>query len=247
MVGLFAGIGRFVGFMVGGWLAGWFVCYPVCRSVEPSDRLAISNLSPTDQPIIHSSIWSLTNRTKTVLLSVLALDQCLNFRNRGFVVSQFSFGWLAAVGLPDPCLQVAGQVWSLFHLASQRGIPSLLDRLSSDRSGNAQKGVCDLLCQAMYQYIYILMLHIQLPVLPIPPTRNGLKSIFGDTTIDSANTPWIGILEKAFFLELNHEFLYVILVFEVFLRLSQVWGRDMLPPPRDLHPLPYPHFEEGEF
>ena len=168
MVGLFAGIGRLVGFMVGGWLAGWFVCYPVCRSVEPSGRLAISNLSPTDQPIIHSSICSLTNQTNTVLLLALALDQCLNFRNRGFVVSSFSFGWLAAVGLPDPCLQVAGQVWSLFHLASQRGIPSLLDRLFSDRSGNAQKGVCDLLCHAMLPYIYILMLHIQFPVLPIP-------------------------------------------------------------------------------
>ena len=152
MVGLFAGIGRLVGFMVGGWLAGWFVCYLVCRSVEPSGRLAISNLSPTDQPIIHPSIW----------------DQCLNFRNRGFDVSSFSFGWLAAVGLPDPCLQVAGQVWSVFHLASQGGIPFLLDRLSSDRSGNAQKGVCDWLCHAMYQYIYIRMLHIQLPVLPIP-------------------------------------------------------------------------------
>ena len=53
MVGLFAGIGRLVGFMVGGWLAGWIVCYPVCRSVEPSGRLAISNLSPTDQPTIY--------------------------------------------------------------------------------------------------------------------------------------------------------------------------------------------------
>jgi hypothetical protein len=56
MVGLFAGIGRLVGFMVGGWLAGWFVCYPVCRLVEPSGRLAISNLSPFDQPTIHPSI-----------------------------------------------------------------------------------------------------------------------------------------------------------------------------------------------
>ena len=166
MFGLFAGMGRLVGFMVGGWLAGWIVCYPVCRSVEPSGRLAISNLSPTDQPTIHSSIC----------------DQCLNFRNRRFDVSPFSFGWLAALGLPDPCLWVAGQVWSVFHLASQGGIPSLLDRLSSDRSGNGQNGVCDLLCHAMYQYIYILMLHIKLPVLHIPPTCNGLNSIFGDTT-----------------------------------------------------------------
>ena len=167
MVGLFAGIGRLVGFMVGGWLTGWFVCYPVCRLVEPSGRLAISNLSPFDQLTIHPSIWSLTNRPKTVLLSALASNHCLNFRNLGFDVSPFLLGWLAAVGLPDPCSQVAGQVWSVFHLASQGGIPSLLDRLSSDRSGNAQKGVCDLLCHAMY--IYFLMLRIQLPVLPIPP------------------------------------------------------------------------------
>ena len=167
MVGLFAGIGRLIRILVGSWLAGWFVCYPVCRLVEPSGRLAISNLSPFDQPTIHPSIWSLTNRPKTVLLSALASNQCLNFRNLGFDVSPFLFGWLAAVGLPGPCLQDDDQVWSVFHLASQEGIPSLLDRLSSDRSGNAQKGVCDLLCHAMY--IYFLMLRIQLPVLPISP------------------------------------------------------------------------------
>ena len=176
MVGLFAGIGCLVGFMVGGWLAGWFACYPVCRLVEPSGRLrrlaTSMHVYPTyhhltSQPSIHPSIWSLTNRPKTVLLSALASNQCLNFRNLGFGVSPFLLGWLAAVGLPDPCSQVAGQVWSVFHLASQGGIPSLLDRLSSDRSGNAQKGVCDLLCHAMY--IYFLMLRIQLPVLPIPP------------------------------------------------------------------------------
>ena len=31
---------------------------------------------------------------------------------------------LAAVGLPGPCLQVAGQIWGVFHLDSQRDIPS---------------------------------------------------------------------------------------------------------------------------
>ena len=167
MVGLFACIGCLVGFMVGGWLAGWFVCYPVCRSVEPSGRLAMSNLSSFDQPTIHPSIWSLNNRPETVLLSELASDQYLNFRNRRFDVSSFLFCWLAAVGLPDLCLQVAGQVWSVFHLASQGGIPSLLDPLSSDRSGNAQKRVCNWLRHAMY--VYFFMLRIQLPVLPIPP------------------------------------------------------------------------------
>ena len=44
------------GRIYGRWLACRFICYPVCRSVEPSGRLAISNLSPTDQPIIHPSI-----------------------------------------------------------------------------------------------------------------------------------------------------------------------------------------------
>ena len=128
--------------------AGLFAIQSVDRLNHPVDLLYPTYHRLTSQSSIHLSD-SLTNRTKTVLLSALALDQCLNFRNRGFVVSPFSFGWLVAVGLPDPCLQVAGQVWSLFHLASQRGIPSLLDRLSSDRSGNAQKGVCDLLCHAM--------------------------------------------------------------------------------------------------
>ena len=152
MVGLFAGIGRLVGFMVGVWLAGWFVRYLVCRSVEPFGRLAISNLSLTDQPIIFH-LSEISARISGI---------------GGSTSPRFSFGWLAAVGLPDLCLQVAGQVWSVFHLASSGGIPFLLDRLSSDRSGKAQKGVCDWLCHAMYQYIYIRMLHIQLPVLPIP-------------------------------------------------------------------------------
>ena len=43
-----------------------------------------------------------------------------------------SAGWLR--------WSVAGQVWSVFHLASQGGIPSLLDRLSSDRSGKVKTG-----------------------------------------------------------------------------------------------------------
>ena len=147
MVGLFAGIGRWSDLRsVVGLPAGLFAIQSVDRLNHPVDLLYPTYHRLTS-PIIHSSICSLTNQTNTVLLLALALDQCLNFRNRGFVVSSFSFGWLAAVGLPDPCLQVAGQVWSLFHLASQRGISSLLDSLFSDRSGNAQKGV--LTCFAM--------------------------------------------------------------------------------------------------
>ena len=148
----------------------WLACRQVCLlssllvgwAIQPACYIQPITVWPTN----HPSIWSLTNRPKTVLLSALASNQCLNFRNLGFDVSPFLLGWLAAVGLPDPCSQVAGQVWSVFHLASQGGIPSLLDRLSLDRSGNAQKGACDLLCHVMY--IHFLMLRIQLPVLPIP-------------------------------------------------------------------------------
>ena len=176
MAGLFAGIGRLVGFMVGGWLAGWFVCYPVCRLVESSGRPACYIQPITVWPANHPSIYLIANQlTKDCTFISAYIRSVLEFPESGFWRLPFLFGWLVAVGLPDPCLQVAGQVWSVFHLASQGGIPSLLDRLSSDRSGNAQKRVCDLLCHALY--IYFLMLHIQLLVLPIPPidTFNGLK------------------------------------------------------------------------
>ena len=36
-----------------------------------------------------------------------------------FDVFPFSSEQLAAVGEPDPCLQVAGQVWDVSHLATQ--------------------------------------------------------------------------------------------------------------------------------
>ena len=88
MVGLFAGIGRLVGFMVGGWLAGWFVCYPVCRLVKPSGRLAISNLSPFDQPTIHpwdgSSIYLIANQPTKDCTSISAcIKSVLEFPESG--------------------------------------------------------------------------------------------------------------------------------------------------------------------
>ena len=162
---------RSFGRIYGRWLACRLVCLlsslSVGWAIRPACYIQPITVWPANHPSIYHSIWSLTNRPKTVLLSALASNQCLNFLNLGFDVSPFLLGWLAAVGLPDPCSQVAGQFWSVFHLASQGGIPSLLDRLSSDRSRNAQKGVCGLLCHAMY--IYFLMLRIQLQVLPIPP------------------------------------------------------------------------------
>ena len=56
--------------MVSGWLAGWFVSYPVCRSVGRSNYPAglLSNLSPPVHPSVY--IWSLTNRSKNVLVQV---------------------------------------------------------------------------------------------------------------------------------------------------------------------------------
>ena len=241
MVDLFAGIGRLVGFMVGGWLAGWFVCYPVCRLVEPSGRLAISNLSPFDQPTIHPSIWSLTSRPKTVLLSVLASNQCLNFRNLGFVVSPCLLGWLAAVGLPDPCSQVAGQVWSVFHLYPLKGVyhPSLIAYPRIELG--ALKNGC-VTCFAMIcAYIFSCCVYSsQCSPYPLklkwaeinfwwhhhrfsqyPPNQNPGKGLVWG--FESR----ISLCDCSF---------YRFSTFEPSL------GRDMLPPPRDLHP-----FGEGEF
>ena len=151
MVGMFAGIGRLVGFMVGGWLAGWFVCYPVCRLVEPSGRLAISNLSPFDQPTIHprdgSSIYLIAIQpTKDCTFISACIKSVFEFPESGVwrlpvfarLVGCGGATWPITLTL-TLCSQVAGQVWSVFHLASQGGIPSLLDRLSSDL-GTLKKG-----------------------------------------------------------------------------------------------------------
>ena len=95
-------------------------------------------------------------------------------------------------------------------------------------------------------YIYFLMLHIQLPVLPV------LYLWWAEINMwwhhhRFGQHPRIGILEKALFWDSNHEFLYVIVVFTVFPRLSQVWGEICSHPPRDLHPLPYLHSGDREF
>ena len=164
--GWFVCLYRLFGRIYGRWLACRLICLlsslSVGWAIRPTGYVQLITVWPAN----HPSIWSLNNRPETVLFSELASDQYLNFRNRRFDVSSFLFGWLAAVGLPDPCLQVAGQVWSVFHLASQWGIPSLLDPLSSDRSGNAQKRVCNWLRHAMY--VNFSMLRIQLSVIPIP-------------------------------------------------------------------------------
>ena len=225
LVGWFA-VGQIYGLSVVGFIAsrsdGWFVCYRsfgriygrwlACRLVCLLSGLSVGwTIRPTcyqpitDWPTIHPYIWSLTNRPKTVLLSVLASDQCLNFSVSGVRRLPVLVQLVGCGGATDPCLQVSGQVWGVFHLASQGGIPSSIAYPQIDL-GTLNKGCVT--CFAMPCIsTYIFSCCIQLPVLPIPPTCNGLKSIFGDTPIGSANTPWIGILEKALFGDSNHEFL----------------------------------------
>ena len=112
--------------------------------------------------------------------------------------------------------------------------------------------MCDLLCHAMYQYIYILMLHIQLPesqcftypllvmvrnqFLVTPPIHHrfsqhplnwnpGKGLVWGfESRISPCNCSF-----------------YRFPTFEPSLE------RDMLPPPRDLYPLPYPFFGKWDF
>ena len=76
----------------------------------------------------------------------------------------------------------------------------------------------------MYQYTYIFSCCVQLRVLLITPTCNGLKSIFGDTPRPLVQpTPTeLGSWIKALFGDSNHEFLYSSVVFTVS-RLSQAW------------------------
>ena len=131
--------------------AGLFVIWSVGRSFKASDRLAIQQT--TDCLTIHTSIYLTAEQpTKD---SSSTTDQCLNLRYRGFDVSPFLSGWLAAVGLTDSCLQVAGQIWGVFYLASLGDMPLLASSLngdSPDRSENTPRG--ELLCHVMYHYLY---------------------------------------------------------------------------------------------
>ena len=115
LVVLSAAIGRLVGEMVGAWLACRLVCLLSGLSVGRSNHPAglLSNLSLTDRPCIHPFIWSLTNRPKTVLLQVISV--CISGIGTGVWRIPISSGRLAAVGLPGPCLQVAGQIRGVFH------------------------------------------------------------------------------------------------------------------------------------
>ena len=58
----------------------------------------------------------------------------------------------------------------------------------------------------------------------------------------SATTPELESWIKALFWDSNHDFLYLSVVFTVFFSFEPSLGRDMLPPPRDLHPLLYLHW-----
>ena len=103
--------GRSNRWIVDGWIyskpVGWLVCLLVSVvwsdlwSVVglPAGLFAIQSVGRLNHPagLLYTTYHRLTSQPSIC-------DQCLNFRNRRFEVSPFSFGWLAAVGLPDPCL-----------------------------------------------------------------------------------------------------------------------------------------------
>ena len=218
--------------MVGVWLAGWFVCYLVCRSVEPSGWLAISNLSPTDHwPANHPSIY-LTSVLEFLesgvrrLLIFVRLVGCGGvtwpmFASRWPSLERISTSFSRGYTIP-PWSLILGLIWE----RSKRGVRLALP------------------CHVSV-HIYSHVAYTT-PSASYTPTCDGVKSIFGDTTIDSANTPelesWKGIVcgfESQISL-CNCSF-YRFSTFEPSL------GRDMLPPPPEVHPLPFPHFGKGEF
>ena len=114
----------------GRWLACRLVCLLSSLSVGWAIRPACYIQPITVWPANHPSIYLIANQPTKDCTSINA---CIKisawiFGIWGLTSPRFySAGWLA-VGLPGPCLQDAGQVWSVFHLASQEGIPSLLDR-----------------------------------------------------------------------------------------------------------------------
>ena len=94
---------------------------------------------------------------------------------------------------------------------------------------------------------YIFSCCIQLPVLPIPPTCNGLKSIFSDTPQWFSQHPLNWNPGKGLVWGFKSRISLSNCSFYCFSTFEPSFGRDMLPPSRDLHQLPYPHFRDGEF
>ena len=90
--------------------------------ISTYSRSKISNKSKINTPIVGATLMvDLENHIHMYVRPQFQYSsishQCLNFRDRGFDVSPFSSGWLAVVGLSDPCLHIIGQVWGLFRLA----------------------------------------------------------------------------------------------------------------------------------
>ena len=128
-------IGQLEVWMVSSWLSYWFVRYLVCWSVGRTIRLAFypTNHRLTGYPYIHLSDRWPTNQRQFLYYNKRSVFE---FSVSGFNVSPFPSGWLAAVGLPDPCLQVTGQVWGVFQLVSMGIYPSPSWRTLPDRSRN---------------------------------------------------------------------------------------------------------------
>ena len=162
-------ISRLEVWMVSEWLARWLVCiWSVGRTNRPACY------PTTDWPAIHP----LTNQPqffyKRSLLEFLVSEV------RRIPVSIQPVG---TVGSPNPCLQVAGQVWGAFHLASLGDIPllALTDSLQIDLR-TLPRG-CVIWFPMSSISTYILMLHTAYSA-PQTPTCNGLGSRFSQHPLD---------------------------------------------------------------
>ena len=150
MVGLFAdrSMGKY-GWSVVGLPIGWFAIW-VVGSVGQTIRPICSptNHRLTGHLYIHPPTAD-TNQPKTVLLQ--AISAWISVIGDS-TYPCFQSAGLVAVGLPDPCLQVTGQVWGVFHLASIGDIsPPRIGGHLTDKSGNTPRGVWFVL---PYQYLY---------------------------------------------------------------------------------------------
>ena len=217
-----------VGRIYGRWLASRLICLLSSLWVGWTIRRASYIQSITVWPANHPSIYLIVNQpTKDCSFISACIRSMLEFLESG-VRRLPVFVWLVGCGRATwPMLASRWPSLERFSSSLSRGYtispwsPILVYIWERSKRGVWLALPCHV---SVHIYFHVAYTAPSAALLPIPPTCNGLKSIFGDTTIDSANTPWSGILEKALFGDSNHEFLYVIVVFTVFPRLSQVWG-----------------------
>ena len=176
--------------MANGWLVDWFVRYLVilvCRSV-----------GQTIWPVFYLTSHWLTDHRRTGHLNIHppALDQqpktllykrtMLEFPLSGFNAPPFPSGRLAAVGLPDPCLQTILVKFEECFIQPIGGyIPPRLDGHFPNRMiWEHSLGVCGLVAMSFIRTYRPISCYIQLALLRRHLTRNGLRQIFGDI-------PWV--------------------------------------------------------